>query len=207
MRSMAILLAGSICVTLPSQVAEAEQIVNGGFELPVGGGVQTFYAPSSGIPGWTVTGGNVDLVNTTFFPSFAGSQSLDLTGDAFGTIEQSFSTTPGVRYNLSFMYADNPFSATTEYARVDVEGNNTLLSQIIYHGGSTPSQMNYLAYSGLFTADSSTATLRFREILGDSLGGILLDDVSVAAVPEPSMFVLLLVAVVGRLAMHRYAKH
>ena len=76
-------------------------------------------ATNTEITGWTISGqngsipNNVDLVHTFFYPSFtgtSGSNSLDMEGaiGASGVISQSFATTPGDKYTLSFEYANNP---------------------------------------------------------------------------------------------------
>jgi choice-of-anchor C domain-containing protein len=168
-------------------------IVNGGFESPViTPPFQTLFAPDNTMPGWTVYSGSVDLTNTSNLPSYEGVQDLDLDGHSPGAISQSFATTAGAQYTLSFFYANNwagPTGLST--ANVSVVGIGTLLGQDITHSGSTIANMNYQEFVGTFTADSSMATLKFvsTDPSGDAYG-IVLDAVSVSAVPEPSALVL-----------------
>ena len=95
--------------------ARADLITNGGFETPVTGNFTDFTAglQPPGF-GWVITSGGVDVVRAG--PNFAstafeGSQFLDLDGFTPGAIAQTFTTTPGTNYLLSFAYANNPEGA------------------------------------------------------------------------------------------------
>jgi len=197
-----------------SQSRAADLIVNGSFDTftiagtdaNFGGFIRYFSPPANtDITGWTISGtpsdgapNNVDLVSTLFYSSFTGSpgsQSLDMEGavGASGVIFQSFATTPGDLYNLSFEYANNPQPGpgSSGSMNVLVNGTGTLLNQNVSHTGSLFSNMKYQLFSQTFTADSSTTTLQF-EALTKSGFGIALDAVSVnevGAVPEPSFVV------------------
>jgi hypothetical protein len=189
--------------------SRADLIVNGSFESFVIAGTDTnfsglfirYFSPpaNTDITGWTISGSsdgspnNVDLVDKSLYPAFAGSKSLDMEGavGASGLIFQSFATTPGDLYNLSFEYANNPQPGpgSSGSMNVLVKGTGTLLDQNFTHSGSLFSNMNYQLFSKDFIADSLTTTLRF-EALTDSGFGIALDAVSVnevGAVPEPSL--------------------
>ena len=191
--------------------SQADLIVNGNFQTfsiagtdaNFGGFIRYFSPPANtDITGWTISGtasdgapNNVDLVHTSFYPSFsgsAGSQSLDMEGavGASGQLFQSFVTTPGNLYNLSFEYANNPQPGPSSSGSMNVlvTGSTTLLDQNVTHSGSTFLNMGYKLFSQDFTADSTTTTLQF-EALTKSGFGIALDAVSVnpatTAVPEP----------------------
>ena len=191
-----------LTLTLPSPCrAGGNLIINGGFELPtplpnVWG--EEFSAGSTGIPGWTVVSGSVDVTPTSWFDPYQGAQSLDLDGSHPGSIEQSFATTIGTTYQLSFAYANNPDQRGTfagpQTADVTVtdSGGVTLLSSTVTHSGSTPSGMNYRIYTEDFLADTAITTLKFTST--DPLysnNGIVLDAVAVGSVPEPSPLILL----------------
>src|SRR5215472_8162170 len=84
----------------------------GGFESPVvaspcpGGGssaatgVCTYSAGSTAIPDWTIGGDSVDLVSSAFWQPARGNQSLDLSGNAPGSVTQVVPTVPNRRYLL-----------------------------------------------------------------------------------------------------------
>ena len=160
--------------------------------------------PNTDITGWTITGSsggnpnNVDDTSTTLYPAFDGATySLDMEGNigAAGVINQSFATTPGVTYTLSFAYANNPDNpGTGAMANVLVTGAGTLLSQDVSHNGSTFTDMNYLLFSQDFVANSALTTLQFSA-LTDTGFGIALDAVDIesasSAVAEPASAALL----------------
>ena len=188
---------------LAAAPARAGLITNGGFEQPGGQTADLFLpAGSTSLTGWTIVSGSVDVVPSTgSWPAYEGNQSLDLDGHSAGTIEQTFSTTAGVTYRLTFAYGNNPGGGAAKAgdpivlprtATVSVVGTSTLLSQDISHGTSTKSNMDWTVFVGTFTADSATTTLRFTSTdEPTSYGGIALDAVDVRAVPEPSGLALL----------------
>ena len=220
-----LLISLAIAFALAPVNARADLIVNGSFDSSVvtdgsldanfGGFIRYFGPPTNTtnteITGWTISGqngsipNNVDLVHTFFYPSFTGtpgSNSLDLEGaiGASGVISQSFATTPGDTYTLSFEFANNPQPgpASSGTANVLVTGTGTLLNQNVTHTGSLFTNMNYTLFSQNFVANSATTKLQF-EALTSSGFGIALDAVSVnlagtpppPTVPEPSSVVLL----------------
>jgi hypothetical protein len=194
---------------LAASPGRADQIVNGGFEsfvimVPPDVNFGTFLRlfsppPNTDITGWTISGssgGNpnsVDLVHSSLYPAFAGTQSLDMEGavGASGVIFQSFATTPGDVYDLSFEYANNPFGRGATM-NVLVTGAGTLLNENVSHNSSIVT-MDYKLFSQDFTADSGMTTLTFSAITNSGFG-IALDAVSVvpaaAATPEPSTFIM-----------------
>lgn len=177
--------------------ANANLIVNGGFEDPVTTDFTTIPAGSPLLTGWTITAGSVDVISPVNQPVFAGNQALDLDGDSPGTIEQAFATVVGGDYLLTFAYANNAFAgASSASANVSLSGagSSDLLSEDITHSGSTVDDMNYTLFSFNFTANSTTTLLRFTSLdPATSNGGVILDAVSVtaSAVPEPSALCLL----------------
>jgi hypothetical protein len=125
-----------------AQAKASSLIVNGSFEqpvLPIGGG-QDFTGGSTGIPGWTVVGVDIGLLQTKYsepqngmiqFNAQDGLNSVDLTG-AFNTgptdgIKQTVTTTPGSTYDLSFWVgraqSDNGFPGYQDPVTVDLSLN------------------------------------------------------------------------------------
>lgn len=163
-----------------------------------------FQAGNTEMPGWTVSQGNVDLVRTEW-TSFAGSQSVDLVGRALGGLQQTFTTTPGSVYRLSFEYANNWFNGGGT-ASVELIGQGTIFTDTVSHTNSTNANMNWLNYSTNFVANSNSTTLRFTALTSSGDGGVVIDNVSVVQpVPEPSSFVLMGFAILAAGCRKRFS--
>ena len=186
MKKYGLAVAAVALMALPAQAA---LIVNGGFESPViaANNYYTFSSESDpALPGWTVISGDVDVNSSNGFGTpFSGAQWLDLSGNVRGSIAQSFATTPGASYQLSFAYANN-VHASSAMATMSVlgAGINPLLTADLYHVGSVIGNMNYYTYSSSFVANSSLTTLQFAADFPNTGSGLALDAISV--VPEPS---------------------
>src|SRR3989344_2638359 len=87
---------------------------NGSFEDGVNPGVFTtlFAGDSTSIIDWTVASGSVDYIGTYWVAS-EGDRSIDLSGNNAGSIGQTFDTTPGAVYNVTFDMAGNPAGGPT----------------------------------------------------------------------------------------------
>jgi len=190
-----------------TQNASADNLlVNGGFETPLqtNQNLAAFNVPagSSLITGWNVVQGNVDLTNTccygpgpnTLDPSSA--QDVDLIGDTngsngvFGGLSQSFATTPGQLYRLTFDYSHNNGTFSPDYAvQVTVADANAPANTIFSVEQSQPffpqvgfPSGGWQTFSQNFTAISDSTLLTFIDTRGAFNAGIYLDDVSVEAV-------------------------
>ncbi len=210
---VALLLAITITAS-----ARANQLLNGSFETPVIAPASFTNVSPGGEPAgfaWTVTVNNVDIVSQGVAgwpaPAFDGTQFLDLVGfNSTGGIRQTFTTTVGNQYTLSFEYGNNPrFSPATALVTI-TSGINTLLSQPIIHSTSTTSDYDWTAFSMNFTATGTSAVLDFLETSGGNNGGIFLDAVSVdrffAAVPEPASLAVFVTALLGFAPLRRRRK-
>ena len=201
---------GTVIVLLAgSSFARGESLINGGFEDPIVVELDDNYGTgSTGITGWKVTSGNVDVCSTgssVLGDSHSGLQMLDINGSpGAGTIEQSFTTIVGQAYFLSLFYSNNPnpsFSVPSYNAAISILGASTLFSENVVHSGATQANMNWLPFERSFVADATTTTLRLQSLQGN-FNGVYFDSVSitessVAAIPEPSTFGL---AAVGLLS-------
>lgn len=208
----------------------ANLIVNGGFEQPINvDGVndahhENFVAyavpndpdsagkyntkPASDMVGWTVVSGSVDIDNYDVvrygWAPFEPNQSLDLNGWGKGSISQTFATIVGHVYDLTFVYANNPYGSTVPGGPTGTVTINGITS-ILQHNTSqidTTSYANALAamdwklFATSFTATATQTTLKFTSTSGGT-GGIALDAVDVhatnpnAVVPEPTSLALL----------------
>jgi choice-of-anchor C domain-containing protein len=189
-----LLLAGILTATSAAisiqEVRAQELIVNGGFEQPALDPSIEFFTTSFHLDGWTIFGpkgqvGNVDII-VNYWPPAQGHQSIDLVGNTGpGTgIEQSFSTTPGQKYVLTFQYANNT-DALWAIGNVKITGGALLLDADIGHARSTRADMNYQTFRGEFVADRHVTTLTFTHVDSDlpSGSGLALDGVSVQSAP------------------------
>lgn len=193
-RSLRALLCVGVALLAPASLSAAELLTNGGFEAPVVGGPCCITSPPTVIPGWTATP-DVNVVNGTFASSAGnlakeGNQYLDLVGQANGgTISQSFTTVVGQLYALNFWYSHNLFSGLPA---AEARLSAAMLSDNIRHTGGNNSNLAWQYYSNSFTATSTSTTLTFVNTVGGQNEGVLLDAVSVMAVPEPETWAMLI---------------
>lgn len=166
-------------LTAPDQ---GSLIVNGSFELASVDPCPSFIALPGGdtrITGWAVLPVNIHYVCANYWKASNGSRSLDLDGTigAAGGIEQTFRTTPGTRYAVSFDLAGNPESGpTVKSMRVSADGQSAVFNFDIT--GKSVMDMGWRRETWTFTADDSLATLQFVSLNGSGWGPAL-DNVSV----------------------------
>jgi len=181
-------------------------VINGGFEQPPTG-VEEFLTINPGdltLPGWEIIFGGVDVVHQNFFgsPAYEGTQFLDLDGSPGpGGITQEMATTPGVSYEFSFAYANNPtssFSVNFAQARIYDSAGDLFAPVVFSHSTSVSGNLDWSLYTTTFTASEALTRLEFLSFSpGPSSGGILLDKISVVAIPEPSGFAIFAISAVG----------
>ncbi|MBI2826631.1 MAG: DUF642 domain-containing protein [Planctomycetia bacterium] len=202
---VSILVSLAVLATLlPHNVGRANELLNGSFESPVVTPGSPLNFSAGGEPAgfeWKVATGNIDLAGPNPFILFApydGVQAVDLNGNSRGSLYQDFATVLGQQYSLTFAYADNPLEggvSTADVTVTDLLSSGTLLADGVSHSTSTNSPPNgdWILYSGTFTATGTSTRLLFTSTsASDSAsGGILVDDVTVQPVPEPSTVALL----------------
>jgi choice-of-anchor C domain-containing protein len=174
----------SALIVTPVQATNLIQ--NGSFETAtVNPGTDTLLnAVSTVITGWTVSQGSIDYIGT-FWQASNGVRSVDLAGSGNGKIEQTFNTTIGTTYRVTFDLAGNPnASPIIKDMRVSAGGSSADFS--FNTTGKSNSNMGWLSKSWDFTANSTTTTLEFIG-LGNSDAGAALDNVSVIALSSPSI--------------------
>lgn len=208
----------TLCATmLFGGLAHGQNLVtNGGFEQPPTGTAEflVFNPGDLTLPGWEIIFGGVDVVQQNFFgsPAYEGTQFLDLDGSPGpGGVTQEMATTPGVSYEFSFAYANNPtssFSVNFAQARIYDSAGDLFAPVVFSHSTSVSGNLDWSLYTTTFTASEALTRLEFLSFSpGPSSGGILLDKISVVAVPEPSGFVMLSLSAVGwGLCLRRRAK-
>lgn len=203
MRQIPLLLLASFA--LSQSACWANLVVNPSFE--------------TGFGSWTATG-NLAVITgqgETDGSSAAAFSFLNL--PSTGVLSQSFATTLGQAYSLTFDFGKfgvlSPDTARLEvdvFDGVGVAGTNlfnqTLEDTTPGNGGtSTDSPDVYSSFQFNFTAQSSMATLRFTDNSdAQTVGGFdaMLDNVSVA-VPEPTAFLCMLVVGLGCIARSRWS--
>lgn len=190
--------AAVLAASVGSTAANAQLVQNGGFENPViTDSCCNTAPPAANLPDWTVTP-DVNVVNGTFMSTnavhpnlaFEGNQYLDLVGQSGnGSISQILATAAGVDYNLSFEYSHNLFAGLTS-ASAQVFINGVLAGTVTHTGGST-SDLAWQLFHTSFIATGPT-TLSFVNTAGAQNEGVFLDAVTVAAVPEPATWAMML---------------
>lgn len=205
-------LAAIALLTALGQGASAsfELILDGGFESPAinPASFLTVDAGQTTLAPWVVGLTSVDLVSENggnlIGPAYDGTQFLDLNGTPGpGQITQTFATTPGQLYALTFAYSDNYFAPSAVSASVRVfDGSGDLLGPTtIVHDTAANGNLDWRVFSGTFLALGSSASLEFQSLTGGD-AGILLDGISITPVPEPSSLVLGLLGAAGAIALH-----
>ncbi len=152
------------------------------------GSFTTLSAPDTSIPEWAVTGGSVDYIGT-YWVSPTGSLSLDMNGNSPGTIQQTFYTTPGQEYLVTFDLAGN-FDGGPNPKILAVSVGGTPQDYTFYeppgwgHGNMGWTE-EYFTFLG-----TGTTTLQFEGI-NDGPWGPTLADVTLTAIPLPPTVLLL----------------
>ncbi len=194
------LAAVAAMVALAPQASATQLLVNGGFENfqitssyynigsepgTNGGG------PDNPVPadfGWTVSNGNVDIVSYQPgaygpAPTNGGSYGLDLVGyGSTGEISQTFNTTAGVTYDVSFVYKSNP-GVIDPTANVLLDGNSI---------GSVTGGTGWQTFTYSFVGTGGVETFAINETYGYNNGGVFLDNASISPVPELSTWAMML---------------
>ncbi len=198
-----IALALSLCATCAG--ASASLIVNGDFEAPkLGLGIDdtvSYVHGSTGIPGWT-TIGDVQLVGAGFqsLSGSGGGQWVDLTGTTEGYFKgltsNAFSTTIGQTYAITF---DLGALTTPAYgpATVDVRFSGLLAGTSTNNptiNGPGTFAMDWSRQTLNFVAISTSSVISFVGVPGQfsNANVVGLDNVSVAAIPEPHEWAMML---------------
>jgi len=188
---LGLILAAALSIT-NSAAQESSVIVNGSFEEgpPVG----TFLNIAGGatsIQGWAVTGEGIDLVAGGYWPASEGVRSIDLDGSArsaisppysHGGIAQTFPTTPGTKYLVSFDLAGNPVQRPViKPMRISAAGQSAEFTFDVT--GKNFRHMGWLPQTWTFTATDASTTLEFRSLTVSPLTGFgpAIDNVSVVA--------------------------
>lgn len=172
--------------------ASASLITNGSFETANPSNAVLIAVGGTALTGWQVFNGNVERIN--FWQASDGSWSIDLDGQPgnAGELRQSFTTTPGVTYVVTFDLSGNPGS-TNDTKRLQVSADGQSATFVFDASVITAlSDMHYQPQAWSFVADDTSATLSFKSLIGSGWGPVI-DNVAVN-VPEPAAATLLALA-------------
>lgn len=183
--------AALAAVALPV-AADAASIVNGSFEDGVDPGVfTTVGAGGTNITGWDVLSGSVDYIGT-YWQASDGVRSVDLSGTSIGTLGQTVSgLTAGQAYKVTFDVSRNPDGGVTPRTGTFSAGGQNFL--FAYSDAtSTRANMRWATVSYTFLATGSSTQLSFAaDASGGCCYGPALDNVRIAAVPEPASWAMM----------------
>jgi choice-of-anchor C domain-containing protein len=174
---------GSSCGPLIDTVSISEECVppsNGDFEN--GNFTGTLYTSlSAGAPnltGWTVGGAGIDWLGS-HTQANTGTRSLDLNQMDAGSVSQTFATTPGSSYQVSFALAGNPVCAPVTKA-LSVSASNSQSTYFFNTTGYSQANPGWVNQTFRFQATSSSTTLTFASQTPGSSCGPLIDTVSLS---------------------------
>jgi len=191
--------------------ANANLLVNGSFEdgtfVPNSDNTMTLGVGDTTMPGWTVVTNSIawiaDPNDFSDISASDGDKSLDLTGyssNPYGGVMQTFATTVGVTYTVSFDLGQNgSYGPSDIYAQIN---NGSLNEFSLADNGGNTWQTETFSFVGF----GSSATLTFT---GNANSGntnyIGLDNVIVtgAATPEPSTYAVFGIGALGLVQRRR----
>ncbi len=176
--------------------AQANSLTNDSFESPNidanqnDGSVYYWYVRNTtNATGWGRTGNSWTWLDSRapFWQASDGNQYTELEHGYVGAIFQSFATTEGMTYVITFHYAPIPgLGASNTDDKVNALIDGTLVYSVDGTAATLPT-LTWSLQSFSFVAKNSITELRFADGgIGQPYNGGFLDNVSVnAAVPEP----------------------
>jgi choice-of-anchor C domain-containing protein len=179
-----------VCVAVSAQ---ASTIFSDGFNFVTP--PSTFITVGNGgtIGPWTVGGDSVDWIGGYWQPA-EGNGSIDMSGNAAGSLSTTLSTVAGQSYMLSFYLAGNPAGGN---AVKSLEVQVGSLNQTFHFDttGHSEGSMGWVLETVSFTA-GGTDILTFTSLDNNAYGAAL-DGVTVSSVPEPGSMLFLGSGVIG----------
>jgi len=155
-------------VTVPPPVTGSQLLTNGSFE--------------SDFTGWTRSG-NQAIQSAGAYAATDGTRLVVFNaGNSApnGVISQTFATTAGVSYSLTFDAGVLAYTTSEQRLQVSVNGTGPRLSQVVSLTGPGNGGTRWVRQNFSFTADSATTTLTFRDQSASTHSlDLLLDNVRV----------------------------
>ncbi|MEU9418053.1 choice-of-anchor C family protein [Streptomyces sp. NPDC048272] len=175
----ALLSAGSGLALAAPAAAAVSRFDDGSFEYPAAP-VNAFTTVTAGqsIGPWKVTSGAVDLIGAGFWQAAEGEQSVDLNAAQPGAVAQTFATTAGQKYTVTYSLAANPEGGpAVKTGRVLLDGQNIQDFSFDSTGKSRPA-MGYVTRQVTFVARAASTTIGFASTVAGAYGPVI-DDVGV----------------------------
>jgi choice-of-anchor C domain-containing protein len=196
--------AGALVLALAGGANAAALVADGSFSEGANAGSFTTVGTNGTIGAWTVTDGSVDLIGN-YWTQPTGSYTIDLDGNAPGTISQGLNLAAG-SYELGFWMAGNTAGGdATKSVQVTVGGS--LETFTFSTAGHDANNMGYTFETLDFSTPGAT-TLTFKSLDDSGAYGAAIGGVSVTAVPEPASMALLLagLGMLGVMASRRRSR-
>jgi choice-of-anchor C domain-containing protein len=152
------------------------QIQNGSFESGTNpGSYLTVTSPNNTtITGWNVVSADIDYIGS-YWQAANGTRSIDLSGSvgSAGAIQQTFTTTAGATYYITFSLAGNPDGPqgikTVQVSASPCSGCLPLNYNFDTTGHST-TNMGWVDQTYIFTATSTSTTITFTSLTNSGYG-------------------------------------
>ena len=207
MRSTTLLTAAAV-LSLAAGSASATPFTNGSFTQPGPSLYGAFLTPTF-LPGWTYASpfglGDIDeyQANGTYgFTPSGGHPYVSFGGNSTwgGSLTQTFDTTAGQTYTLSYQVGEIQGADSSQDMRATLVNGVTTLVQDFVPGSLDPVP-ELLNKQFVFTAEGSSATITFFDATPPGGGGpsnLALANVSfsgASAVPEPAAWALMILGV------------
>lgn len=172
--------AGLLALMPSTALAVTAGVDDGSFEYPAAP-ANSFSTLRAGqtIGPWTVDSGSVDLIGRGFWQAAERVQSVDLNGTGPARVSQTFPTTAGKTYTVSYALAGNPEgNQGVKTGRVLIDGQN-VQDFSFDTTGKTRARMGYVGRQTTFVATGTSTTLSFASTTASGAYGPVIDDVRV----------------------------
>ncbi len=147
-----------------------EALTNGGFE--------------DNLVGWT-SSGNLSVKNAAPYVTTEGAKLVAFNSDQLtpnGVLSQTFATTVGQSYQLSFDVGALGYNTNEQRCQVSLVGSSSLVSETIAIRAPNAGNTRWVAKSYNFTANSTSTTLTFTDVSTNTANiDLVLDNVRLGA--------------------------